>query len=86
MDIYIGTILWILTTYAPIGTIYADGQCLPINNNQALYSLVGNRFGGDMRTNFCVPDLRPKNQNGVPEWGNGPRAVIVVQGMYPSRP
>jgi microcystin-dependent protein len=87
IDTFIASILWISFTFAPQGTVEANGQCMAINNNQALYSLLGTRYGGDGRTNFCVPDLRPV-VNGVRDsnWNNGPRAVIITQGIYPSRP
>ena len=89
MDEFIGTIMWVAFAFAPQTTLEANGQCMPINNNQALYSLLGNRYGGSYQANnFCLPDLRPKNKDGVPDsnWNNGPRAVIVVNGMYPTRP
>lgn len=35
-----------------------DGQILPINQNQSLYSLLGTTYGGDGRTSFALPDLR----------------------------
>jgi microcystin-dependent protein len=37
-----------------------NGQLLPINQNQALFSLLGTTFGGDGRVNFALPDLRAK--------------------------
>ena len=89
MDAYIATILWMATTFAPQGTLEANGQCLPVNNNNAaIYSLLGNRFGGSGGQTFCLPDLRPKRADGRPDdnWNGGPRAVIVVNGIYPSRP
>jgi microcystin-dependent protein len=44
--------------YAPKGWALCDGQLLPINQNQALFSLLGTTFGGDGRVNFALPDLR----------------------------
>jgi len=44
--------------YAPQGWALCDGQLLPINQNQALFSLLGTTFGGDGRVNFALPDLR----------------------------
>jgi microcystin-dependent protein len=44
--------------FAPKGWALADGQLLPINQNQALFSLLGTTFGGDGRVNFGLPDLR----------------------------
>jgi len=44
--------------FAPRGWALAAGQLLPINQNQALFSLLGTTFGGDGRVNFALPDLR----------------------------
>lgn len=44
--------------FAPKGWALCDGQLLPINQNQALFSLLGTNFGGDGRVNFGLPDLR----------------------------
>ena len=45
-------------TFAPRGWAFCDGQILPINQNQSLYSLLGTTYGGDGRTSFALPDLR----------------------------
>jgi microcystin-dependent protein len=44
--------------FAPQGWAQCNGQLLPINQNQALFSLLGTTFGGDGRVNFALPDLR----------------------------
>src|SRR2546422_5353897 len=44
--------------YAPPGWAMCNGQLMPINQNQALFSLLGTTFGGDGRVNFGLPDLR----------------------------
>lgn len=44
--------------YAPRGWAMCNGQLLPINQNQGLFSLLGTTFGGDGRVNFALPDLR----------------------------
>lgn len=44
--------------FAPRGWALCNGQLLPINQNQALFSLLGTTFGGDGRVNFALPDLR----------------------------
>lgn len=44
--------------FAPIGWALCAGQLLPINQNQALFSLLGTTYGGDGRVNFALPDLR----------------------------
>ena len=44
--------------FAPKGWALCNGQILPINQNQALFSLLGTTYGGDGRVNFALPDLR----------------------------
>lgn len=44
--------------FPPRGWAQCDGQILPINQNQSLYSLLGTTYGGDGRTSFALPDLR----------------------------
>lgn len=44
--------------FAPKGWAMCNGQLLPINQNQALFSLLGTTFGGDGRVNFALPDFR----------------------------
>lgn len=46
--------------FAPRGWALCNGQLLPINQNQALFSLLGTTFGGDGRVNFALPDLRAR--------------------------
>src|SRR5207342_1474437 len=54
--------------FAPKGWALCDGQLLPINQNQGLFSLLGTTFGGDGRVNFALPDLRGRTPIHV---GNG---------------
>jgi microcystin-dependent protein len=44
--------------FAPKGWAMCNGQLLPINQNQALFSLLGTTYGGDGRVNFALPDNR----------------------------
>jgi microcystin-dependent protein len=44
--------------FAPQGWAMCNGQLLPINQNQALFSLLGTTFGGDGRVNFALPNLQ----------------------------
>ncbi len=44
--------------FAPKGWALCNGQLLPINQNQALFSLLGTTYGGNGQTNFALPDLR----------------------------
>jgi microcystin-dependent protein len=51
--------------FAPKGWALCNGQLMPINQNQALFSLLGTTFGGDGRVNFALPDLRGRTPIGV---------------------
>jgi microcystin-dependent protein len=44
--------------FAPKGWALCNGQLLPINQNQALFSLLGTTYGGNGQTTFALPDLR----------------------------
>ena len=46
--------------FAPKGWALCNGQLLPINQNQALFSLLGTTYGGDGRVNFALPNLISK--------------------------
>ncbi|MBE7559193.1 phage tail protein [bacterium] len=54
--------------FAPRGWALCNGQLLPINQNQALFSLLGTTYGGDGRVNFALPDLRGRAPI---HWGAG---------------
>src|SRR5215208_3426463 len=47
--------------FAPKGWALCNGQLMPINQNQALFSLLGTTYGGDGRVNFALPDLRGRS-------------------------
>lgn len=44
--------------FPPKGWALCNGQLLPINQNQALFSLLGTQYGGNGQTNFALPNLR----------------------------
>ncbi len=46
--------------FAPKGWAMCNGQLLPINQNQALFSLLGTTYGGNGQTTFALPDLRDR--------------------------
>lgn len=48
----LGQILLVPYTFAPMDTVYCDGKEYPIIKYQALYSLLGNTFGGNVNTTF----------------------------------
>jgi microcystin-dependent protein len=69
---FLGEIRIMSFNFAPRGWALCNGQLLPINQNQALFALLGTLYGGDGRVNFALPDL----QGRVPfHMGNG-----MVQG------
>jgi len=55
---YLGEVKMISWNFAPQGWAFCNGQFLPINQNQALFSILGTTYGGDGRTTFALPDLR----------------------------
>ena len=57
-DPFLSEVRMMSFNFAPKGWAMCNGQLLPINQNQALFSLLGTTFGGDGRVNFALPDLR----------------------------
>jgi microcystin-dependent protein len=55
---FLGELKIISWNFAPKGWALCNGQLLPINQNQALFSILGTTYGGDGRVNFALPDLR----------------------------
>lgn len=60
----LGTIYATANNYCPDGTLEAAGQVLPVNTYQALYSLMGNTYGGTPPATFALPDLRARIPTG----------------------
>ena len=68
-DPYIGEIRMFAGNFPPRSWALCNGQLIAINDNNALFSLVGTTYGGDGRTSFGLPDMRGR----VPlHHGNGP--------------
>ena len=66
---YLGEIRMFAGNFPPKGWALCNGQILPINQNQALFVLLGTTYGGNGQTNFALPDFRGK----VPvHFGQGP--------------
>jgi microcystin-dependent protein len=55
---FLGEVRIVSFGFAPKGWAVCNGQVLPINQNQALFSLLGTMYGGDGRTNFALPNLQ----------------------------
>ena len=79
MDSFLGEIRMFAGNYAPAGWEFCFGQLLSISGgNEALFSLLGTRFGGDGISNFALPDMRGR----VPlHFGLGPGLTNRVMGQ-----
>lgn len=71
----IGQIALFAGTYAPMKWTLAQGQMLNVSDNPALFALVGNKFGGDGRSTFALPDLRGRTVVGT----GGPLDLKICQ-------
>jgi microcystin-dependent protein len=60
MDPILAQIMLFAGNFPPRGWAFCDGQALSVQNNAALYSILGITYGGDGKTNFCLPDLRSR--------------------------
>ncbi len=79
MEPFLGQIEAFPYNFAPRGWMVCTGQLLPINQNQALFALIGTNFGGDGRTTFALPNLKGKEPLA------GLRYCIAINGIFPSR-
>ena len=93
MDSYISQIVYMPFAWQMVGFIPCRGQTLSIKDHEALFSLLGTRWGGDGHSTFALPDLRPWSDSG-PDYGKRARrewnedeivAHICIEGYYPSR-
>lgn len=74
--------------FPPKGWAFCNGQLLPINQNQALFSLLGTTYGGNGRTDFALPDMRgrvPHHEGGGFTLGQrgGEEAHTLTQSEMP---
>lgn len=79
---FVGQIKMFAGNFAPRGWAFCDGQLLAVNQNDALFSLLGTIYGGDGRTTFGLPDLRgriPVHQGTGP--GLSDRRIGSKQGV-----
>lgn len=68
-DPFLGEIRAFGFGFAPRNWALCNGQVLTIQQNQALYSLIGVQYGGNGTTNFALPDLRGRTAVGAAESG-----------------
>lgn len=93
-EAYIGQVIAVGFSFAPVGWALCDGTLLPISQNTALYSLIGTTYGGDGMNNFALPDLRgrtvigqgqaPGLQSYVPGQVGGAEAVALTPQQFAS--
>ena len=80
---FVGQIQLFAFGYAPMGYLLCNGALLNVADNQALFSLIGYKFGGNGSSTFAIPNLNgsiPLNVN------TGFMCYyIAVQGIYPTR-
>ncbi len=80
MDDYLGAIRLFPWDFEMEGWLKCQGQVLSIEQNEALFSLMGTKFGGDGCRNFMLPNLPDIQTNeGALSY------YIAMQGIYPSR-
>jgi len=64
-DAYLGSVCVTSGSFCPKNFSPAEGQILTISSNQALYTLLGNMYGGSAPTTFALPDLRSRTPVGI---------------------
>jgi microcystin-dependent protein len=74
MDYYLGDIRIVAMNFAPKGWALCNGQILPVQQNQALFSLLGTFYGGNGTTTFALPNLQGRVSLGV---GRNPNSGIT---------
>lgn len=90
-DFFIGEIRLFTCKYAPTNWHFCDGTLLPVNQYQALFTLIGTQYGGNGTTTFALPDLRGRvpvsftNQAGY-QIGNtgGAEGVTLTANQVPA--
>lgn len=79
MEPFIGQIELFPYSYAPVGWMQCQGQMINVQQNQALFSLLGVKFGGNGSTTFGIPNLIGAEP--IP----GMAYYIATMGLYPMR-
>ena len=76
MEPMLGEVKYFAGNFAPRSWAFCNGAMLPIAQNTALFSILGTTYGGDGRTTFALPKIEDLN---------GCKAIIALDGVYPSR-
>ncbi|WP_409333235.1 phage tail protein [Trujillonella humicola] len=84
---FMASIQFFSFNFPPKGWAFCNGQFLPINQNQALFALLGTTYGGNGQTNFALPNLRgrvPVHTGVLPQGAAyGSSVVTVTQAQLP---
>lgn len=78
MEFMMGGIIMFGGNFSPKDWAFCNGQLVAISQNQALYAILGDIWGGDGRTNFALPDMRSRVPIGI---GRGVGLTEVYQGQ-----
>jgi microcystin-dependent protein len=78
MDPIIGQLMIVAFNFAPQNWLLCDGTTYAVSQYEALFNLIGNKYGGDGVNNFCVPDLRGRFPMGQGA-GNGLSPIALGQ-------
>jgi microcystin-dependent protein len=81
IDPFLGEVETFGFNFCPKGWAALNGQLLPINQNQALFALLGTTYGGDGQTTFALPTAKPI----FTATGAVLLQCIALQGIFPSR-
>jgi microcystin-dependent protein len=77
-DPYLGEIRMVGFTFAPVGWALCSGNLMAINQNPALFALLGTTYGGNGQTTFGLPDLQGRSPVGT---GNGAGLSPITPGQ-----
>jgi microcystin-dependent protein len=78
---FLGEVETFAFNFCPLGWSTLNGQLLSINQNQALFALLGTTYGGDGQTTFALPTAKPI----FTATGAVLLQCIALQGIFPSR-
>jgi microcystin-dependent protein len=90
---FVGEVRLFPYSFAPRTWAYCAGQILPIQQNQALFALIGTTYGGNGSTTFALPDMRGRTVVGMGsgplgtyQWGQvgGSETVSLLQNQIPA--
>lgn len=79
MDAFMGSVLAVGFNYPPRGWLFCNGQTVPIQQNSAMFALLGTMYGGDGQNTFGIPDLRGRAVFG--SQAQGPGLMNIPQGQ-----